>query len=85
MVKKFDRFADRYPSKIIGQIDGKKKSIAEKMANFILKKSKEYPFRNKYKMYPGPNSNTYTQWVLNYFPNSGLKLPINAFGKNWKQ
>jgi len=42
------------------------------------------PFRNEYKIYPGPNSNTFIQWVLNHFPNSGLKLPRNAFGKNYR-
>lgn len=29
----------------------------------------------------GPNSNTYTQWVLNKFPEWDIKLPWNAFGK----
>lgn len=44
-----------------------------------------YSYLNKYRAYPGPNSNTFTQWVIQ---KTGLqdkiRLPWNAFGKNYK-
>lgn len=48
------------------------------------KNAKEYPHKNKYVLWPGPNSNTFTQWVLNQFSEIKNKLPWNAFGKNYK-
>jgi len=68
----------RFGNKLIGQIEG---STAEKMIKFIEKSPKIYPYKKLYKLYPGPNSNTYPQWVINHFPQSKLKLPWNAFGK----
>ncbi len=53
------------------------------MALFIDRRSKEYPLKHDYEI-KGPNSNTYTQWVLDQFPRVKLKLPINAFGKDYK-
>lgn len=29
----------------------------------------------------GPNSNTYTQWILEKFPEWNIQLPWSAFGK----
>ena len=82
--KSFKGGKNRFSSKYHGKVEGIKGSIAEKMILFIEKNAKEYPFKDVYKMYPGPNSNTFIQWLLNHFPNSGFKLPRNAFGKNWK-
>ena len=74
----------RHDSKLIGIVEGDKKSIAARMIYFLENKAKNYPFRNRYKKYPGPNSNTFIQWMLNKFDNCGFKLPRNALGKNWK-
>ncbi len=46
---------------------------------------KNYPYKNKYVYFPGPNSNSFTQWVIE---KAGLKnkvlLPWNAFGKKYR-
>lgn len=74
----------RFESLLLGMIEGKKGSIAEKMVNFITKNCKNYPFTNNYKYILGPNSNSFIKWILNKFPETNLKLPWNAFGKGYK-
>ncbi len=84
-IKKYDSLgAERHNSKLIGKIEGTEGSLAEKMVTFINTKATTYPFAGKYKYVPGPNSNTFVQWILNKFPTSGLTLPWNAFGKTYK-
>lgn len=73
----------RWGSKLLNFIEGDKNSLASEMTDFILKSPKNYPFKNKYHLL-GPNSNTYPQWVIDHFPESGLSLPWNAIGKNYK-
>lgn len=53
------------------------------MSEFIERSPDTYPHCNQY-AFRGPNSNTYAQWVLNQFPESGFSLPWNAFGKGFK-
>ena len=73
----------RFDSKLISFIEGNDKSIAKDLALFIEKNSNKYPLKNTYKLL-GPNSNSFMSWILEKFPNSKLKLPFNAFGKNYK-
>ncbi len=54
------------------------------MVECIENSPHNYPYCGHYS-YIGPNSNTYVQWVLDAFPESGLKLPWNAFGKGFKR
>jgi hypothetical protein len=55
---------------------------ADSVVQFIRSQSPSYPLRSRYSYYPGPNSNTYIQWVLDC---SGweVNLPPAAIGKNW--
>ncbi len=71
-----------WPSTLHGFVEGDEHSLAAGMAECIQKTPDTYPYRERY-AYTGPNSNTYAQWVLNQFPDSGLKLPWNAFGKHF--
>jgi hypothetical protein len=41
-----------------------------------------YPYNYKYRYYPGPNSNTYVQWVLNQ-ANTNYILGKFGIGKNY--
>ena len=61
-------------------IEGDENSTAKQIVEFVEKSGETYPYKENYSLL-GPNSNTYVQWVLNHFPDSGLKLPWNAFGK----
>ncbi len=76
-------FSKRYYWKgtLIKVIEGDEGSLAARMAEFIENSPQTYPYKNIYSFF-GPNSNTYAQWILNHFPESGMRLPWNAFGKN---
>ncbi len=73
-----------WKSKLIKVIEGDENSIAHKMAGFIENSPNNYKYCKEYHL-KGPNSNTYIQWVLDHFPELKIKLPWNAFGKNFKQ
>jgi len=42
-----------------------------------------YPYPDKYTMLPGPNSNSFIQWILLEVPEIGFSLPMKAIGKSW--
>jgi len=69
--------------KILNYIEGGSNSLAHMVCKFLSKLPKEYPYNYFYKFVQGPNSNTFSQWVLNKFPEWKVKLPANAFGKNY--
>jgi hypothetical protein len=53
--------------------------LAHKMKDFIEQESTVYKFKDRYNIL-GPNSNTYTKWIIEKFPESGLKLFWRAVG-----
>ncbi len=71
-----------WKSYLIGFIEGNENSTAHQIANFIENSPKSYPYCYEYLLW-GPNSNTYTQWVLDKFPEFKINLPWNSFGKNF--
>jgi hypothetical protein len=72
----------RFKSKCIFNLKGDQaKEIVENIESRIT----NYSYLNKYHLYPGPNSNTFTRWILNLNEaTKDVKLPWNAFGKNYK-
>ncbi len=42
-----------------------------------------YPFKDSYRTWPGPNSNTFTATVARAVPDLGLELPPTAIGKDY--
>lgn len=42
-----------------------------------------YPYPNEYRVWPGPNSNSFTAFVARSVPELGLDLPSNAVGKDY--
>ena len=62
-----------------------KGDLAKKIINIVENSIENYPYKNKYSFYPGPNSNTYIQWIVDKCPELELKLPQNAFGKNYRR
>jgi hypothetical protein len=42
-----------------------------------------YPYPHEYRMWPGPNSNSFTAYVARAVPELGLQLPANAIGKDY--
>ena len=43
-----------------------------------------YPWAGEYVMWPGPNSNTFTAWVLRAVPELEADLPPTAIGKDYR-
>lgn len=72
-----------WKGRLLGVIEGDETSIAARMINCIECSPETYPFRDRYS-FLGPNSNTYIQWVLDQFPESGLRLRWNSLGKGFK-
>lgn len=42
-----------------------------------------YPYKDSYRTWPGPNSNTFTAFVARAVPELGLELPPHAVGKDY--
>ena len=42
-----------------------------------------YPWKNRYRVFPGPNSNSFTAWVAREVPELGLELPWSAIGRGY--
>lgn len=61
-------------------VEGNDGSVAHRMAEFIETSPQAYPHCNEWSLL-GPNSVTYAQWVLEKFPESGMRLPWNSFAK----
>lgn len=76
----------RWKTQKCGTVVGGENSVAHKMHKFFEEGTvKRYPYINTYNMTKGPNSNTFTQWVVDQFPDARLKLPMSAWGKNYKK
>lgn len=73
----------RFNSKLIDFIEGDDHSVANRLVLYIEQNSKSYPPKEEYFL-TGPNSNTFTQWILHQYPEANLKLPFNAIGKGYK-
>ena len=43
-----------------------------------------YPWKRDYRLFPGPNSNTFVAWIGLQVPEMGLDLPSTAIGKDWR-
>lgn len=55
---------------------------ARHAAALIEESPQKYPYCHRYS-FIGPNSNTYSQWVLSHVPEFGVSLAWNAFGKGY--
>ena len=49
----------------------------------IRKAAADYPYRDSYRAWPGPNSNTFTSFILRSVPELDITLPSNAIGRDW--
>lgn len=71
----------KFKSKLLFSLTGEE---AKQVIQNIEKEILNYPYLSKYHLYPGPNSNTFTRWVLDLNEiTKKVKLPWNAFGKNY--
>jgi hypothetical protein len=70
----------KWESKLRSRVSG---NLATKIINFIDGEAPKYIYKDTYHFVPGPNSNTFIQWIINKFPESKLTLPRGSFGKNY--
>jgi hypothetical protein len=56
---------------------------AAELIDHIDLAARSYPYTDQYVMWPGPNSNSFVQWIALEVPQMGLKLPWRAWGKLW--
>ena len=59
-------------------------SDADNLIDRIATAVANYPYKNEYQAYPGPNSNTFTATIARQVPELGLDLPSTAIGKDYK-
>ena len=65
---------------IIAELRGKEATEAiAKIAEAV----ETYPYVDEYRLWPGPNSNTFTAYVARKVPELKLDLPVTAIGKDY--
>jgi len=57
----------------------------DELIDKIIEASQYYPWANTYKVFPGPNSNTFPAWIALKVPELKLELPFRAFGSGWAE
>ncbi|MBX2835897.1 MAG: DUF3750 domain-containing protein [Gammaproteobacteria bacterium] len=55
----------------------------DEMIDRLYAASTNYPYADKYQVWPGPNSNTYIAWLAHHIPELQLELPTTAVGKDY--
>ncbi|KYG60942.1 hypothetical protein AZI85_10690 [Bdellovibrio bacteriovorus] len=56
---------------------------AEKAIPQIASLAANYAYKNTYRAYPGPNSNTFISHIIRNVPELKMELPPTAIGKDW--
>jgi hypothetical protein len=73
----------RMPSRCIGVCRGGVGTTAEQLYTLLTTAAvTQYPGAGHYRMVRGPNSNTFSQWIIDQYSADELRLPWNAWGKH---
>ncbi len=75
-----DRHWYGQPPRLLAELRG---SEAERVIPRIETLIEEYPYRDSYVMWPGPNSNSFTAYIGRHVPELSLDLPATAIGKDY--
>jgi hypothetical protein len=75
-----DRIWFGNPPQLIAELRG---SAAQQAIAKIAAANARYVHDNRYRMWPGPNSNTYTAHIARLIPELGAVLPATAIGKDY--
>lgn len=68
------------PKLLVDHRGGKVDAMIEEIETAI----KSYPYADSYRVYPGPNSNTFLAHIGREVPALDLDLPANAIGKDYR-
>lgn len=84
VVQTSDTRPDRYwygaKPELLAELRGE---AASKAIPKILRAIDDYPYRDRYVVWPGPNSNTFSAFVGRQVPELALDLPVTAIGKDY--
>lgn len=69
-----------FESSLLYHCSGNWDSLSYKINSFIEEHVEAYPYKKEYRLV-WHNSNYFTQWILNHFPEMKFALPRNAIGK----
>lgn len=72
-----------FRSRLIGVLVDKDESFVGDVSAYLENHISSYENKETYRYWPGPNSNSFVQWVLDQIPGHNLQLPWNAFGKKY--
>ena len=75
-----DRFWYGQPPRLVKELRG---PDAANMIPKILEAVGTYPHTHEYRLWPGPNSNTFTAYIARRVPEHGVDLPAIAIGKDY--
>lgn len=56
---------------------------ARRLSRILAESARTYPHFDRYLYWPGPNSNTYVQWILDRLPGKTVRLPERAIGSRF--
>ncbi|TCK05695.1 DUF3750 domain-containing protein [Marinobacterium mangrovicola] len=56
---------------------------ADELIPKIQSAVENYPWKDEYRVFPGPNSNTFPAWVGLQVPEMELDMPFRAIGSSW--
>lgn len=75
-----DRYWYNQKPHILLSLEG---ATAEKLIPKIQATVNAYPYANQYRVWPGPNSNTFPAFIARHVPELKLSLPPEAIGKDF--
>lgn len=59
-------------------------SEADTLIKQIQAAADSYPWPNEYRIFPGPNSNTFTAWIIDQISDLDVRLPLSAIGSGYR-
>ncbi|MEM7258503.1 MAG: DUF3750 domain-containing protein [Pseudomonadota bacterium] len=59
------------------------RDYVDKLIHRIYEAVDQYPYDTTYRLWPGPNSNTFIAWLGRAIPELQLELPVTAIGKDY--
>lgn len=75
-----DRFWFGSPPVLIFEARGEK---ADRIIAQLPALLEAYPYKDQYRVWPGPNSNTFVDYVIRKIPELTVELPSSAIGKDY--
>ncbi len=75
-----DRYWFGKPPELIFQLNGEKaREVIKQVEELII----NYPYSHTYRLWPGPNSNSFVAYIIRNVDGIDVELPPHAIGKDW--